>query len=374
MMKKPSKELIEAFLSWFADDPHSTKEDHYADKLTHETLSGLAQDMFIEFFFQFARDGGMVQSGGHRTAPLLKQTLETQYEEIRNYLLQPFSDEFDEVKWLERIDGFKGFGKGIATIYLNRIDKNRFAILNDKAIDAMKLLGVDIPAVIGRRYAAVRDAEKQLLEWYPELTNFYRVDALTHFLIGEKRGQKWADELRGNLPTAEAQYWIIAAGEGAELWDDFLRKGIIRVGWEELSEDLSSYRTEERLRARHQAIYPAGTGDFKGINDFVNVMKPGDRLFVKLGMHALIGYGEVLSNYQFDDSLPRYRHLRRVRWEKAGKVPLSEGMTLLPRKTLTPVDDKERADELISLAQRLNDVYESPFFSEKAFALMKETP
>lgn len=371
MIKKPSRDLLDAFLQWYENDPHSRNEDFYADKTTFDALSGMSREEFIEFFFQFARDGGLVQSGGYRTAPRLRQSINSKFDEFRKFVLQPFDNDFDEVSWLSHIKEFKGFGPGVATIYLNRVNKNRFAILNNKSIKAMELFGLELPTAVEQRYVAVRDAQRQLIEWYPEFTNLYRTDALTHFLIGVSEGQSWAAELRGNTPITEVRYWVIAPGEGAELWDNCLEKGIIRVGWDKL-ENLSSYRTEEQLRELHQATYSEGEGDFKGINDFVNVMKSGDRLFIKQGVRVLIGYGEVISDYQFDVSLTKYRHFRSVRWEKAGNVQLPEGMTILPRKTLTPVDDTARVDDLLSLTEELADVFEKTFFSEKAFALLRE--
>lgn len=371
MIKKPSRELLDAFLEWYGNDPHSKNEEYYSARLTREVLAGLSREQFIEFFFQFARDGGMVQSGGHRTAPLLKQTIDEKYEAFREFVLQPFSDGFDEVRWLERINEFKGFGQGLATIYLNRVDKNRFAILNNKATEAIALFGVDVPAVIGQGYVAVRDAQRQFIEWYPELANLYRTDALAQFLIGEELGRRWADELRGNAPPSEARHWVIAPGERAEFWENCLQEGIIRVGWDELNEDLSLYRTEDNFKERHQTAYSTG-GDFKGINEFVNVMKPGDRLFVKQGLRVVIGYGEVASDYQFDSSLSRYRHLRRVLWKKAGQVLLPEGITQLPRKTLTPVDEQTRVAELLKLTETLDDVMERSLFSDRAFTLLRE--
>lgn len=252
MIKKPSRELVDAFLQWYENDPHAKQEDYYADKISAELLAGLSQEQFIEFFFQFAREGGLVQGGGYRTAPLLKQSISGNFDEFQEFVLQPFSEDFDEISWLSHITQFKGFGPGVASIYLNRVNKNRFAILNNKAIKAMELFGIVLPTAVDQRYVIVRDAERQLIEWYPEFENLYRTDALTHFLIGVEEGQRWVAKLRGGVPPAETRYWIIARGEGAEFWDDCLQKGIIRVGWDDLDEDLSVYRTEEQLRELHK--------------------------------------------------------------------------------------------------------------------------
>ena len=374
-MKKPGKELLDAFFKWYNNDPHAKNEDYYVSKITREVLSGLSREQFIEFFFQFARDGGMVQSGGHRTAPLLKQTLDEKYEAFREFVLQPFSDGFDEVRWLERINEFKGFGQGFATIYLNRVDKNRFAILNNKATEAIALFGVDVPVVIGQRYAAVRNAQRQLIEWYPELANLYRADALAQFLIGEQLGRRWADELRGNLPSSEARHWIYAAGEQARLWEQYYREGVMGIGWSMLDSDLSTIKNEKALKSVYDQAYGerASDKDFRQLCDFLLKIREGDRVFVKRGTSEIVGYGEVASGYFYDGNRPEYRHLRKVKWLKAGHWAVPEDTKGLPVKTLTEVKESERVRELLFLISTGGEGGPiKPLFSEKAFALLSQ--
>ena len=62
-MKKPSQELVDAFFQWYRNDPHSENEDFYTGTITLKSLSALSREQFIDFFFQFARDGGKVQGG-----------------------------------------------------------------------------------------------------------------------------------------------------------------------------------------------------------------------------------------------------------------------------------------------------------------------
>lgn len=123
-MKRPTRELVDAFLAWFRDDPHSTQEDNYAGTVTQEHLSQMGREEFIEFFYQFACDGGYVQSGGHRTASRFRATIEARYDEFRAFVLEPFAEPFDETQWLERIHEFSHFGAGLATIFLNRITRS----------------------------------------------------------------------------------------------------------------------------------------------------------------------------------------------------------------------------------------------------------
>jgi len=155
--------------------------------------------------------------------------------------------------------------------------------------------------------------------------------------------------------TDATKYWIIAPAKQAEFWDDCLNNGIARVGWDKMNENLLHYKTERDLKKFYGEFYPVG-GDFKGINDFVNEMKIGDYLFVKQGRDELIGYGKVNSDYQFNNSLKTYKHFRRVKWIKKGKVSFPKGMKILPRKALTLENDMTRVDELLKLVGELTDI------------------
>ena len=208
-MNKPPKELIDAFLTWYANDPHSKNEDFYLNKITKANLSGLGKKDFIDFFYQFAHEGGKVQSGGYRTSGKFRETIETLYDQFRLFVLSPFESDFDTLEWLAKTKDFRHFGSGLATIYLNRVDKARFPILNNKTSDGLKLHGVKLPADIKKRYKAVVDAQKKLIDWFPQFENFYRVDALNQFLIGEEEGESWKKQLsNGTGQVTEAGYWI----------------------------------------------------------------------------------------------------------------------------------------------------------------------
>ena len=380
-MKKPPRELVDAFLEWYASDPHSQNEDHYAGVVTKEHLEELSREEFIQLFFQFAHDGGMVQSGGERSASRFRKTIEADYDEFRAFALQPFEPGFNEVQWLESIGRFNHFGQGLATIYLNRIDKKRFVIINNKAVEAVELFGVVVPVVVGKRYEVVRDAWRQLIEWFPEFDNYYRTDALSQFLIGEKAGAKWANELRGEVVGTGVdvgkRYWIYAPGEQARLWDEFREKGLMGIGWDAVAEDLSTYGTEDEVRAAYEKWYGdrATTIDGKMLCAFVNTVREGDGVFVKRGTKVIVGYGEVGSPYFYDEKREEYRHLRKATWSSVGEWNLPEGMKALPVKTLTEVKDAKRVAELLKLVGGSvvgSKVNGPALFSKKTFALLAE--
>jgi hypothetical protein len=102
---------------------------------------------------------------------------------------------------------------------------------------------------------AVRDAWRQLIEWYPDFDNLYRADALSQFLIGEDSGKPWAEQLRGGGEPTDKRYWIYAPGERARHWDEFRRDGLMGIGWDTIKEDLSVYAAEEELREKYNEWY-----------------------------------------------------------------------------------------------------------------------
>ena len=132
-MKKPPQELIDAFFKWYSSHPHSKNEDYYRETIKRDHLSKLSKPDFIDFFHKFADEGGQVQSGGNRTSGRFRQTIESNYDQFRSFVLNPFDADFDEAKWLARRKDFDFFGVGLATIYLNRVDKKRFPILNNNS-------------------------------------------------------------------------------------------------------------------------------------------------------------------------------------------------------------------------------------------------
>jgi hypothetical protein len=160
--------------------------------------------------------------------------------------------------------------------------------------------------------------------------------------------EAWTTKQKGK-PT----HWILALGKGSEFWDDCHAKGIVRVGWDAMKTDLSMLDPDQLERLHTESK----EGDFKGIKDFVAVMKPGDRVFIKQGISKIIAYGEITGGtpetegreYCFKPTLDTYRHIRPTKWLKTGSWDIPEGVTKLPQKTLTSVTQQARVQELLSL-------------------------
>ncbi len=203
-MNTDTKILIDEFLKWYESDSHSENEDFYKSALTFENLSQMKDNELVSFFYQFAIDGGKIQSGGQRTAPMFLDSINSNLQEFKDQILKPFKPDFNIEDWLTWADNFNYFGQGLATIYLNRIDKEKFVVINNKSLEAYKLLGYSIKTTnLNKKYFSLLDAQKDLISKFPEIGNFYKADAFAHFLIGTDEGKALSDDNKNDLVKKE---------------------------------------------------------------------------------------------------------------------------------------------------------------------------
>lgn len=197
-MKKLPKELIAHFDYWYkyaSKYNHSEKEDCYSDEITYPNLSSLNDNALVKFFFNFCDAGGGVQSQGARDKTGLRITLENDISRFRSFILEPFNENFDLTQWLNGLERYKHFGIGLATIYLNRMNKHKYSILNNKTRSAMKLLGKKLPSDNTKAYFELLDIQKEMINNYAVFKNFFKVDSFNHYIIGIDEGKKLAIEL-----------------------------------------------------------------------------------------------------------------------------------------------------------------------------------
>ena len=191
------KQLIDAFLTWY--NTLEMVENPYEGQLTSETLNALDKDSFIQFFYDFYAESGQVHSGGHRTKNRFRETLVNDYVVFRAYLLKPFEPGFNVVDWLEERKKFNQWGEGISTIYLNRINRDEYPVINNKTLDGLKLLGFTIGNSYPFKYEDVRNAQRLLMREFPGLRNFFVTDRLNQYVVGETEGQQMIREINPGL-------------------------------------------------------------------------------------------------------------------------------------------------------------------------------
>jgi len=148
-------------------------------------------------------------------------------------------------------------------------------------------------------------------------------------------------------------YWVIAPGDGARLWDDCKERGVIRIGWDDIVKDLTGL-TEDEINKVYVETYPASnkTRDMQLINFCLN-MKPGDVIFAKRGRSEILGMGEIRSELKYDSTQHEFRHYRDVYWEKTGKWRLTAEMKKLSAQTLNNANT--RSQELLTLLKDKQD-------------------
>ena len=168
--------------------------------------------------------------------------------------------------------------------------------------------------------------EPYLKVWRPDSGKSDSGDGLP----SRKEAEQWYQEKFG-----EARVWAFAPGAGARYWDEFQEKGIIAIGWDELG-DLREFDSREDIHQQLRDILDKAnpSNDSLACYQFAREMRRGDQVLVKQGRTRLLGYGVIESDYEFDESRPEFRHIRRVRWEKSGRWRFSKERAITT-KTLT---------------------------------------
>lgn len=183
--------IITEFGKWWIKDPHSSNMDFYKKTITFSYLTALSDKDFLDFFYEFVSDGGLVQSGGDRTKNQFRETVLTDLKGFKQFILKPFQDKFSLKDWFLQLDDFPGFGVGIATIFLNRIDYKTYPIMNNKTLKALNKLGYKISSTKNwTNYELVKKYQDNLINDYSILENYFKADALNHFLIAVYKGQE----------------------------------------------------------------------------------------------------------------------------------------------------------------------------------------
>jgi len=116
--------------------------------------------------------------------------------------------------------------------------------------------------------------------------------------------------------------WMIRAGEGGRLFEDF-EKGYIAVGWNALG-DISSLKTLEQFWDAYPKAYPMAKkgvlpNQISMIHKFRSVIKPGDLAVTYDPQSRCYLVGEVAGDYEYKPNLVGdYPQVRKVSW--LGKV------------------------------------------------------
>lgn len=159
---------------------------------------------------------------------------------------------------------------------------------------------------------ALKDGEYEYHS-FPELS-YYAFNAL-------KNENESSDNSSPDSDVKETAYWIYSPGSNASMWDEFYKDGIMALGWDEVK-NLNEFLSKEEIKAYMKQTYDASysyRNDALCLWQFAKQIKNGDVIFVKKGIHKLIGKGVVTSDYLYDASRKTYKHVRKVDWQFKGE-------------------------------------------------------
>lgn len=135
----------------------------------------------------------------------------------------------------------------------------------------------------------------------------------------------------------ERRVWLLAPGEGARLWDDFRKNSIAAIGSAQIG-NLTQYADLETIRKKLSEVRGDGkvpTNDALACYQFAHEMQIGDTVFAKRGLHQIVGYGVIDSDYRFEPKRSEYQHVRSVKWLKSGNWRMRDKPLVM--KTLTDI-------------------------------------
>lgn len=157
------------------------------------------------------------------------------------------------------------------------------------------------------------------------------------------------DDNKIDSNVKETSYWIYSPGDNACMWDEFYKNGIMGIGWDDVT-NLKSFASKEEIKNYMKKVYDPSYSYKNNAHclwQFANEIKVGDVIFVKRGMHKIIGKGVVASDYIYDTSRETYKHIRKVDWQNKGEWE-HPGQAVM--KTLTNISPyPDYVEQLIAL-------------------------
>lgn len=114
--------------------------------------------------------------------------------------------------------------------------------------------------------------------------------------------------------------WMVRAGEGAYLVEDFLSKGIVAIGWNEAG-NLSAIKDlgqiKERLKVAYPNVKPSQINNYAGqIYRFRVEFHPEHLVVTYNPSERIYHIGEINSDYIWDEELTDFFNVRRVKWTR----------------------------------------------------------
>lgn len=232
-------------------------------------------------------------------------------------------------------------------IFINLDSRNEWYIYESGKIP--KIIVDSLPEIQGKisseKYFEIIHILGEYLKSNDSTIKDFKELSFDAWVYSEEVNQKKIEEKNSKYIQTESldkdiqtkRYWLYAPGEGSCMWDEFYGTGIMAIGWGEIG-NLSNFDSKDAIKTKMKEVYDPNLSYRNSAHatwQFANEMKIGDVIFVKKGMHEIIGSGIVMSDYEYDeDREDTYKNIRQVNWTNKGsrKHPGQAAM-----KTLTDV-------------------------------------
>lgn len=254
------------------------------------------------------------------------------------YALEDNYDKKTIIQYFDKVKNQKDV-KSKITHALYRMNPDKFLSIDGNTRKYLSYLEIPIfdeSELSGKNYFALIDTLKEYMNSNKiKEKNFYEFSYNAWMYVKELKN-----------------YWLIAPGENARLWDDFYSNNIIGIGWDDLGDyskyknkresftnDFLDYYGEEKKRSATQ------------VWRFYKEIQEGDYVIVKNGLYQILGIGIITSDYYFDNSRSEYKSLRDVKWIKTGEWDYP-GQA--PQETVTLLKD-EKVKEIMNIINQADN-------------------
>ena len=282
------------------------------------------------------------------------------FESALKYSAEPSRENREEViKYFDLSVNIKYSGNGKITMGLFWIDPNAFINLDSRNrwyIYASGRIPQDVVdrlphidgKLTGEQYFTLLEMIREYLQSdRTELKDFKDLsyDAWTYSQQVNEENKGRGFDAKEVEPRG-VHYWIYAPGKQASEWDKFYNAGIMAINFE--GGDLRNYSSKKAISDK---LVEEKGGDSSHTKiaytswQFVHEMELGDVVFVKNGLHKIVGRGIVEGDYEFDENRESFQHIRKMKWTHKGEWEFPEKQAALSR--LTDITDKtERVEKI----------------------------
>ncbi len=209
-----------------------------------------------------------------------------------------------------------GFQGGIVSPILNALDPGRFSIVNKKPVDALNHFagagahtGIHEYPRVNRQVFAFCGIVAEMAAGHSAvegLTPWEIGDTFCHWVVSVKKQTQTKKKLR---------FFKIAPGREANLWEECRTGGCIAVAWDDLG-DVGGLSRDE-FNARMDLVRQSDPSITKQAMWQVWTMsrlKKGEHVLANRGTTAVLGFGEVVGDYYYDDDAETHKHRVPIRW------------------------------------------------------------